>query len=430
MLEFERLRARLYERAMFGMIPGLERMNAALQTLGHPESAYPSVHVAGTNGKGSTSAFVESIARAAGLRTALYTSPHLCTIRERIRLDGQSISEAEMAGALATGLAFPDLTFFEVLTVAAMVAFHKAKVDLAIFETGLGGRHDATNVLPRPLVTAITSIGLDHTEVLGPTLLDIADEKSGIFKQGASAIVGPTNDSCWEVLQARAIEVRAKHCLRVRQVDQPGSHIALHEGHIVLPPMRSGLVPVSVRDRGLGGAYQQSNAAMAVAIAWDLAPTWPDLIGAIQKGLAQAQWPGRFELVERGGRRLLLDCAHNPDGAQALVEALRADLPSSGKITLLFGALADKNADEMLRVLAPIAARRIFTHPQGRAPHAADKLASAWGGLAILDPQAALAHALASSPPEDAIVVTGSSYLVGEIRGLVFGLTCDPVVGL
>src|SRR4051794_2193757 len=203
------LRSRLEQiqaRVPRGIVFGLERVNAALAELGDPHLDLACVHVAGTNGKGSTSAMVESIARAAGLRTGLYTSPHLCRFAERIRLDGEPIDDDAFAAALdrVLGGCRADLTVFESLTIAAFVAFHDAGVELAVIEVGLGGRLDATNAIRAPLCTAITSIGLDHTEYLGPTIADVAREKAGILKPGAPAVLGPMPEEAYRAIAAVA----------------------------------------------------------------------------------------------------------------------------------------------------------------------------------------------------------------------------------
>jgi dihydrofolate synthase/folylpolyglutamate synthase len=405
------LRARLDEvqrRAARGMEFGLDRMREALARLGDPQDALRAVHVAGTNGKGSTSAMVESIARAAGLSTGLYTSPHLCRFAERIRIDGESIDDLRFEAALATVLdgAGVELTFFETLTAAAFVAFRDARVDLAVIEVGLGGRLDATNTMRAPLACAITSIDLDHTEWLGATRDLVAREKAGVARAGVPLIVGALGD---EALAA------------VRDV----------AGAIGAPVFAVGGA-ASASNVALEGPHQRHNAALASAVAGSLAshPGFERMASSIDRGLASASWPGRFERVARGHATVILDCAHNPEGARALAAALEDAAVAPDTTTLLFGALVDKAYVEMLEVLAPRAARRLYTSPKGRAPAPFDALVAVAPGEVVAEPLAALERAIALTEPGGAVVVAGSSYLVGELRAALFGIDADPIIPL
>lgn len=406
------------------MLLGLDRVEDALVALGDPHRGIAAVHIAGSNGKGSTSAMVEAIARAAGLRTGLYTSPHLCRFAERIRLDGEPIDDAAFDRALDAVLSRcrPDLTFFESLTLAAFHAFREAKVDLAVLEVGLGGRLDATNVLEAPLATAVTSISLEHTAILGDTLEAIAREKAGILKPGAPVILGPL----------------------AREADQAIVEVAERVG---AGPIQRALRPEGTGERddihfslGLRGPHQIENAGVAVGIVRHLAARWPalDWEGAIARGLRDVRWPGRLETLERDGVHVLLDCAHNPEGIERLRQAIlderaRASGGAPARMALIFGALSDKRWPDMLRALAPLAplARdRYYTEPKGRAPAPLAELQRLFPGEAVPAPRAALARALAERQPGDTVLVTGSIYLVGELRAALLGIEADPVIAL
>lgn len=400
------LLAELFGRVGLGMSLGLSRVRGALAELGDPHEALTVVHVAGSNGKGSTCAMVESIARAAGLRTGLTTSPHLARFAERIRIDGEPIAGAPFDAALGAALGAADrgLTFFEALTVAALVAFRDAAVDVAILEVGLGGRLDATNVVPAPAACAITSISLEHTAVLGGTLGAIAREKAGILKPAVPYVLGALPPEAEEAIEevARSIGAGPRY---------PG--------------------PLEPRDVALRGPHQRRNAAVAAALADLLGDRFPAVRAAVPAGLAAVRWGGRHERIPAGrGVTALFDGAHNEEGASALAAALAEDGVDPGRTTLVFGALADKSYSSMLSLIAPLAARRVFTTPKGRAPAPIDELAEAFGGEAVADPAAALARALDLTEPGGTVLVTGSLYLVGELRARLLGLPIDPAVAL
>ena len=404
-MTLQRRLAALSARAKFGMTLGLDRVRGALAEVGDPHLGLAVAHVAGSNGKGSTSAMIESIARAAGLRTGLTTSPHLARFAERIRIDGAPIEDDPFEEALARALeaAGGELTFFEVLTVAAFVAFREANVDLAVLEVGLGGRLDATNVVERPLACAITSISLEHTAVLGDTLDAIAREKAGILKRGAPYVLGRLPPEA-----ERAIDDVAR---------------AVGAG----PRWTGPLEPVDV---ALRGEHQRRNAAVASAVAELLAARWPAIRGAIRRGLDDVRWPGRFEKIALGAHTLLLDGAHNDEGAEALACALEAEGTPPERTTLVFGALADKSFAAMLARIAKLAHRRIYTAPKGRAPAPFEALTAIAPGEIVPEPALAIARAVALAGPDETVLVTGSLYLVGEVRAHVLGLPSDPIIPL
>lgn len=390
----------LYARVPLGMRLGLDAMREACARADDPQSSFESVHVAGTNGKGSTCAMVESIARASGKKTGLYTSPHLCRFAERIRIDGEPITDDELAAVLERALAIgPGLSFFETATLAAFLAFRDHRVDLAVIEVGIGGRLDATNVLQSPRVCAITRIAFDHMDRLGGTLEAIAREKAGIAKAGVPMVFGPLAPD----VRAAALEVAlAAGALPIVMGDDPD---AVTRDAIAL---------------GVRGSYQLDNARIASRIARELGI--PE--AARRKGLVDTRWPGRFERVDE----FILDGAHNPDGTRGLMLALAHASPHPPR-AIIFGSLADKAWPEMLDMLATLPCPRIYVAPRGRAATDTAQLAAhSPGRIATTLPEAlAFARSLPGSTP---VVVCGSLYLVGEARAHLLGLPEDPPVAL
>ncbi|MFO0761279.1 MAG: folylpolyglutamate synthase/dihydrofolate synthase family protein [Byssovorax sp.] len=430
--------AALLARSGRGMALGLDRVREALAQIGDPQRGLAAVHIAGSNGKGSTSAMVEAIARAAGLRTGLTTSPHLSRFAERIRIDGEPIDDLAMARAL--GLVIdrcrPDLTFFETLTIAAFAAFRDANVDLAVLEVGLGGRLDATNVIEAPLSTAVTSITLEHTVILGDTLDLIAREKAGILKPGAPVVLGPLAPEADRAIAEVAAQVGAGPIVRVRRGGAPGAHtIAVRHGEPRSRLAGPGSEPTFEVALGLLGPHQADNAGVALGLCQALRGRFPALAGerfvpAVIEGLRAVRWPGRMERIDRDGVTVLLDCAHNPEGMGALRAALAGMALDPARTALVFGALADKRWPEMLGMVAPFASRRYYAEPKGRPAAALTDLQAQAAGEAIGEPVEALRRALAASCAGDLVLVTGSIYLVGEVRSFLTGIEPDPVVAL
>jgi dihydrofolate synthase/folylpolyglutamate synthase len=449
--------ARLAERVPKGMVLGLDAVRRALAALGSPHEGLACVHVAGTNGKGSVSAMVERALREAGLTTGLYTSPHLARYAERVRIDGAPLDDDALADALTRALdAGPELTFFEALTVAAFHAFRAARVDVAVLEVGLGGRLDATNVCA-PSATAITSIGLDHERVLGPTLRAIALEKAGIAKPGVPLVVGPVPPEARAAIEEVALRVGAPLSW-VREAGQDARPEGLSFTRLS-PRDASGRrgvelttpgAPTLEVEPGLLGPHQAANAAIAVALvrAFAASSGRPELGPAaldasLARGLARASWPGRLErraLPRRGrsGRasgpraqvEWLFDCAHNEEGARALAAALPELGLTPERTVLVFGALADKAFEPMLRTLAPLAERRVYASPQGRAPASQLALAALASGLVTEGADEVLDAAERLARPGDVVLVTGSIYLVAELRARLLGEPRDPIVAL
>lgn len=392
----------LYARGPRSIRLGTDQVVAACAKLGHPERSYRVVHIAGTNGKGSVCALTESMARAAGLRTGLYTSPHLARFSERIRVEGVELHEQALAKALSQALeAGPELSFFEVATVAAFVAFRDAGVELAVVEVGLGGRLDATNVVDAE-VCAITSIGLDHQSYLGHTLEQIAEEKAGIVRSRVPCIVGALPERAAAVIQA--------HCAQ--------------RGATWLPAPPSS---IAIDDAGIGGLFNTTNLDVAVRIGAALG--LPQ--GAVERGARAARWPGRFERLEAGGP-WLLDGAHNDDGAGRLVAELRhrAIAPA----VLLFGAMADKPWEQMAGKLREPCMHAVYTHPPTATPQRpaapAEALAERHQGRAFPAVDDAIREARALAGPQGIVLCAGSLYLVGDVRARLLGLACDPPIAM
>jgi dihydrofolate synthase/folylpolyglutamate synthase len=404
--EYRRLLARLDQVRQLGVLLGLDRLQAALQALGSPHLRLPAVHIAGSNGKGSTAAMVESILRQAGLRTGLYTSPHLSRFTERIRIAGQEV-DGELLGRLdrqleATGA---PLTYFEVATALGFLAMAEAGVEVAVLEVGLGGRLDATNVC-QPLATAITSIGLEHTDVLGTTLAAIAREKAGIAKPGVPLYLGALPPAAEAVARQVAAAVRA-----------PVGQVGVDLGPAPVAP-------------ALAGTHQQHNAALAVALARAAAEALGSELpeAAVERGLRQVVWPAR---LERLAPDVLVDGAHNLEGFQALL----ASLPDQRPRVLLLSVVRGKPAAEMLALAAGAFDGLVLTRSHNPRAHDPAELAAllpagAPGPVSVqADAVQALAAARARVAPGGLVVVAGSLFLAGEIRAHLRDEPVDPIPG-
>jgi dihydrofolate synthase/folylpolyglutamate synthase len=388
-----------------GVDLGLDRLEAALEDLGHPERRFAAVQVAGTNGKGSISTMLQAIATAAGIRCGLYTSPHLLSWCERIRLpDGLIKSEhlQRLLRDLQPLALHHDLTPFELVTAAAMQAFAEAGAELVVLEVGLGGRLDATTVHPNRQVLAFASIGLDHTEHLGPTISAIATEKAGVLHGSAMAISGPQPDEAAQVLTAQA----QRFGCSLRWVTP-------------LPALEEG-----GPELGLRGDLQRVNAAVAAGAAEALAALgWPINAAAIEQGLKQARWPGRLDHRLFAGQPLLVDGAHNPPAATALrheLDQLERRTPGATPRRWLIGMQRHKDAPELLRTLLRRGDQvRVVALPEEHNSWSAAELQAATGRAmeqAEGDLQDQL-HWLVQSPALP--VACGSLYLVAELLPLL-----------
>jgi dihydrofolate synthase/folylpolyglutamate synthase len=399
---------RLFALEQFGIKLGLDNIRAILAALNHPERAWRSVHVAGTNGKGSVVAMVERGLRAAGLKTGRYTSPHLDVIEERVAINGEPVDRGTFTAATAvvfdavddatrSGALTVVPTFFEVSTAVAFEIFRQAKVDVAVIEVGLGGRYDATNVLS-PDLTAITSIAFDHERHLGATLSQIAFEKAGIAKPDTPLVVGRLPGEAMRRIATVAAEVGAP------LIDAHGTTTDR-----IYPPLKL----------ALPGRHQLENAAVAVAIleAWSARVSFVPT-AAIVSGLTECQWPARLEWLRLADGELLIDAAHNPAGAAALATYLTDT--NLAPLPMVIAVMEDKDLTGMVQPLVPVASAFVATTvPHSRA-RTADALASALRVLAPRlaieaepDADAAVARVLSRSKRA---VVAGSIYLIGPLR--------------
>jgi dihydrofolate synthase/folylpolyglutamate synthase len=441
----------------------LAHMRVLLQAMGHPERRFPSVLIAGTNGKGSTAATLASILRASGLKTGLYTSPHLMRINERIRINGEEISDDDFASLHAEVdrvaeklVESADLpwhpSFFEMMTAIAFEHFAREKVDLAVLEVGMGGRLDATNVVS-PRVSVITDISLDHQKYLGNTLGEIAREKVGILRSGGVAVVLPQQPEANDVIGNTIMELGSRAVNAVPYVPpvSPGSAEYLVPSSEKEDFSDSGEKPLTAKgakeeakkdakkyiyryplavmgeqilvETSLMGRHQLRNVALAIATAVELnQQEFPSITArSIESGIRETRWPGRFQVIaaRAGWPEMVIDVAHNPAGAWALRSAL-SERYEDRPLIFVFGAMRDKAISEMTEILFPLAERVIATQPEN--PRAASpeeiQQAAARTGVEI-EPiekvERALERARSLTKAGTVLVITGSIYLVGEV---------------
>ncbi len=401
----------LFSLKSIGVRFGVERMQHLVEALGHPEHSCPVVHVAGTNGKGSVSAMLESILRTAGCRTGLYTSPHLVKLGERVQVDRRLLSETEIVAytrellpvAQKLGARGPDEhpTFFEFMTAMAFLQFQRQRADVAIIEVGLGGRLDATNIV-LPEMAVITSIGLDHMEYLGDNVAQIAREKAGVIKEGRPVVLGRLPAEAEQVIREVA---RARHAPvhSVREVF--GENLADYPA------------------TNLEGDYQRWNAATATLAARLLRGRFQLDDATIARGLRQVSWAGRWQRTSIGGRPLILDASHNPEGAQVLENNLHKLVAATGrKPVIVTGALGEFRARALLDVVCRYAQEVHLVRPH-------QERACTWEQMEAFAPpeerrllrRATLEEIFPDSQTctvggtEDTVIVTGSIYLLGEV---------------
>jgi dihydrofolate synthase/folylpolyglutamate synthase len=413
----------LFALEQFGMKFGLENIRTIVAALNHPERAFRSIHVAGTNGKGSVTAMVEACLRTAGHRTGRYTSPHLVDLRERFAIDGRTVAQEDLVAAVDhvrhhierlrdEGVLPTHPTFFEVTTAVAFELFRRAGVEIAVCEVGLGGRLDATNVLS-PMVCAITSIAFDHEQYLGTTLSDISYEKAGIIKSGTPVVVGDVPPEAEAVIR----RVAAERSAPIINADRVG----IHDIEVSLAATRASFETSTRRyghlTLGLTGPHQIGNAQVAIGLLESVdAMGVPVPEAAIREGLAHVDWPGRLQrLTLDDGREALLDAAHNPSGARSLAAVLERE-PTR---PLVFATMRDKDAAGILQVLAPVASHLVITrasNPRSADPisllDVAHRVAPELPAVVADTPAAALAAAWRAG---DAIVVAGSIFLLGDV---------------
>ncbi|NPU85094.1 MAG: bifunctional folylpolyglutamate synthase/dihydrofolate synthase [Syntrophaceae bacterium] len=402
-----------------GIRLGLDRLGRVLERMGRPQDVCPAVLVAGTNGKGSVAAVITSVLTAAGLRVGLYTSPHLMNLRERIQIAGRWIEEEDFSrhvfkirGALGDEI----LTYFEFITAVAFLEFRRAGVDVAVLEVGMGGRLDATNLVPNPVVSVITTIGLEHTAYLGRTLREIAGEKAGIIREGGICVTGVRQLSALQVLEEegrrrQATVFRLGREFKVRSTDGESFSYC---GRIW-------------RERSLScplrGRHQIDNAAVALAALEVMAEQGFQVDGAaVRSGLASTQWEGRMETIP-GTPPVILDGAHNPAAMSVLCRALRRE-SASGPVVFLFGVLEDKDVASMLKKMRGVASHVILTETQserGLPLGELRKLASRVLPVPVdvcPDQRDGLRKAREIAGKQGLVCVTGSLYLVGAVKKL------------
>ena len=423
----------------------LAHMRVLLGALDHPERRFPSVLIAGTNGKGSTAATLASILRASRLKTGLYTSPHLVRINERIRINGAEISDchfAELHGKIdhvaETLVEKTELpwhpSFFEMMTAIAFEYFAREKVGLAVLEVGMGGRLDATNVV-EPKVSVITDISLDHQKFLGNTVGEIAREKVGIIRAGEAVVTLPQQPEANDVIGNKIMELGARAVNAVPFVPpvSPGSSDYLvpstdpgNSNLIYRYPLRVMAQQILV-ETPLVGRHQLRNVALAIAAAEELNRQGISSIQpeTIEAGIRETHWPGRFQVIapRPGWPEMVIDVAHNPAGAWALRSAL-SERYEDRRLIFVFGAMRDKAISEMAEILFPLADRVIATRPENprAAPPEEIQQAGARTGAEIEtaeDVRSAVERARSLAPAGSVVVITGSIYLVGEVMNLI-----------
>jgi len=418
--------AYLFSLEQFGIKFGLDNIRTILARLGHPERTFRSAHIAGTNGKGSVTAMVDTALRYAGHRCARYTSPHLVSLAERFVIDGSAVDVAAMRAAArdvrdgiealrADGTLQTAPTFFEATTALAFELFRRASVEIAVIEVGLGGRLDSTNVID-PVVTAITSIDFDHQQYLGSTLADIAVEKAGIIKPGVPVVVGDLGPEAMAAVERIARE-RGAEVVRARAgitMTRPSAGTPANVFDLRTPDRDYGTLTLALR-----GEHQIANAIVAVRLLERLDESGVRVpAGAIREGLAQVTWPGRLDhRTLAGGRELILDAAHNPAGAAALASYLTNI--GGERPVLVFGAMRDKDVHGMLSALLPTVSRMIVTRASNSRSADPEALAAEARAISpslrvevIASPAAAMAAGWSSS---SRVVVAGFIFLLGDV---------------
>jgi len=413
----------------------LDRVRELLSALGAPHTHYPSVHIAGTKGKGSTTAMIASILRASGYRTGMFTSPHLHSFRERIQIDGEPIPETDLqrwATRLQPMLSERrQVTVFEAITALAMAYMAERQVDVGVFEVGLGGRLDATNVLT-PQVSVITSVSMDHMQVLGDTLGQIAREKAGIIKPSVPVISAPQQPEALGVIQSIAQERGAP--LTVVGHDwgwQPTRERGTQGQWLTITPPQAEPAAWPEMFLPLLGQHQLENATVAAAAAWELRQRGLAITTeTIRAGLAQVQWPGRMEVLGQGPW-VVVDGAHNRYSMQQMAQALRSHF-CWGRLHLIFGASLTHEPQSLLRELLPLADEITMTradHPKAADPFWLQETALGMGRSVATakTPLEALASALDQAASGDLIVATGSLFLVADVREAWFQIRGLPM---
>jgi len=415
----------LYGLQKYGIRFGLSKTSNLLKAFGNPHRGQRYVHIAGTNGKGSVAAMVESILRTSGLKVGFYSSPHLVRFTERFRINGKEIAPETAAGLVEELRRAMDPTqpptFFEVTTAMGLIYFAREEVDIAVMEVGMGGRLDATNVI-RPDVSVITNISLDHQAFLGNTLMEIAREKAGIIKKGTDLVTAATQPRVLEFFSRTCFEKKAPFWRLGKDIRYRAAGNRIHYYGFERKLQNLEL--------GLAGTYQHRNAALALSVIELLERNGiPMVETAIRQGLKNAHWPGRLQVVSRDPL-LILDGAHNPGAVRCLSEAVRAGFQYK-RLLLVLGVNPDKDVGGVLRGMVPMADYVFFTRPEyyrAAAPETLMQAASSLGKPGETQPTLAkaLERAKAMARPEDLILVTGSLFTVGETMAVLDPETHKP----
>jgi dihydrofolate synthase/folylpolyglutamate synthase len=407
----------LYSLEARGEIYKLERMERALERIGNPHLRLQVVHIAGTKGKGSVAAMLDSCLRAAGYRSGLYTKPHLVHLTERTRIDGAEMPAAQMVDYIdrlrliyeRAGLA---LTFFEFTVALMFLYFAEAAIDIAVVETGLGGRLDSTNVV-RPVLSVITPIGFDHVEYLGYTIRSIAAEKGGIIKPGAPVVIGARDPEA----RATLSDIAAQRGSASMMIDRDFTYLSHAPAHRL---DYTGLgINMKEVELGVAGQFQHENAAIALAAVEGLRGAgWRLDEAQVRRGLSGVVWPGRFDVVRRRPL-VILDCAHNELSVEALLETIALELGPDARPHLVFGCLSDKDWARMAQLLGPRVRDVTLTRVKPKRPLEPERLVEHFSAYAptrvIREPLAAIEQVMTEAGAEDFVLVTGSVYLIGEI---------------
>jgi dihydrofolate synthase/folylpolyglutamate synthase len=424
-MTYQETLSHIYGLVRFGMKPGLERIRATLEALSNPQDAVQTVHVAGTNGKGSTAAFLASILLSGNHKVGLFTSPHLIAFPERIRVNGREISEEEVVSLAdrVLSVAPEGTTFFEIVTAMAYLFFAEQGAEVAVMEVGMGGRFDATNVASG-ILSIITPIALDHAQYLGENLALIAREKAGVIKTGRPVVISSQAPAAETVIRQHCLEMKSPLYREGRDFSATWNSDGLSYSGIGWK--------LHALQPGIPGRYQAMNLAAALCAAelldqqgFTLAPD------CVRTGVTETSWPGRMELFA-GPPRVLLDGAHNPAGAKALAEAL-ADIPRKALI-LVTGVVGDKDAKGILEPLLPLADTVFAVCPPVPRGLTSGELAAycrALGHQAVDAGSVAngLKTAFTTAHPDDLILVCGSLFVVGEARATLLSLTFEPFRG-
>jgi dihydrofolate synthase/folylpolyglutamate synthase len=419
----------LYNLQKFGIKFGLSQTKNLLRAFGDPQGKLSFVHIAGSNGKGSVAAMISSIYAQAGYRVGLFTSPHLVDFRERFQINGRMISKSQALRLIREIKAKTDPqeppTFFEFVTAMALIWFEREKVDLAVMETGLGGRLDATNVI-RPLISIITTVSLEHQDLLGRTLEKIAWEKAGIIKKGVPMVSGVGQAKIRRLYEDICRERKAPLFLagrdfRTKKRDNGTfNYYGMSEGRFGVQSSRLRTPKYKGLKTTLLGDHQIKNAALALTAVELLRERFPVTEEQIRRGLAEVTWPGRLEVFSENPR-IVLDGAHNPEAMRVLARVLPRTI-SYRKLLLVFGMMKDKNIRRTLAHIAPLADRIFFTRAEYDRSAEPERLSRLFDGAAseiCSSVPLAIQRAVETAGPEDLILVTGSLFIVGEARAFL-----------